>query len=461
MKYVNQMILDRGIKPPKAGRDTWRVKQCPGLYLRVSASAAASWSVIYRVTGKQVKETLGPLADIPKVSEAVALAVARQEQARAGVHPVEQRRAATELAAANTLAGAVARYLARCERDLRLKTVAGYRQLFDHDVLPRWGERPLAAITKGDVLELVNDKAEKKRERPRKGLMGGATVQANRLLTRLRTFFGWCIANDLIAADPTAGVRKPAKETSRDRVLSDAEIRAFWAATATLTAKRKDAVAFGPLFRLLLLTGQREGEVAGMRWSEIDREKREWTLSGGRTKNGKEHFVHLSDLAMEVLPPRVEGRDLVFATAIRKLPGAKVQPKPASFARAKANLDAVMMLPDAPWTLHDLRRTSVTIMARLGIEPHIADKTLNHTAGTIKGVAATTTGFSTSTSGSLPCRRWGCSSICSSGSASPASSPRGGSSSGCATSASERNARRPATSCRSRRRTRRQLERPP
>ena len=78
---------------------------------------------------------------------------------------------------------------------------------------------------------------------------------------------------------------KPAKENSRDRVLSDDEIRAFWVAAETLDAKRRDAIAFGALFQTLLLTGQRVSEVSGMCWSEIDRA--EWMIPSRRTKNGK------------------------------------------------------------------------------------------------------------------------------------------------------------------------------
>ena len=92
----------------------------------------------------------------------------------------------------------------------------------------------------GDVLELVNDKAAR-RERKRKGLTDGAAVQAGKMLTRLRTFFGWAIANDLTEADPTAGARRPAKESPRDRVLTDHEIAAFWLGTEQLGAP------FGPL----------------------------------------------------------------------------------------------------------------------------------------------------------------------------------------------------------------------
>lgn len=371
--------------PPAEGRKTVWDAIVPGLGVRMTANGAKSWVVKYRVDGKQIMETLGTVARIDGVTNARALARASIEKAERGENPVEERRVEAKRAETNTVAAAVGRYLAHCDRTLKPKTATEWRRIFEHDVLPRWGERPIAEITKADVLELVNDKAAR-RERKRQGMTDGAAVQAGKMLTRLRTFFGWATANDIVTADPTAGVRRPAKEASRDRVLSDAEIAAFWQATEQL------GNPFGRLFRLLLLTAQRESEVAGMRWSEIDLSGRTWTIPGSRAKNSKPHIVALNALAVETIEavPRIAGQDLLFSgTGERPVSG---------FSSAKARLDSRMdalrenandepvELP--PWTLHDLRRTATTGMARLGIAPHVADKVLNHTAGTIRGVAA-------------------------------------------------------------------------
>ena len=133
---------------------------------------------------------------------------------------------------------------------------------------------------------------------------------------------------------------------------------------------------------MMLLTAQREGEVAGMGWSELDIEKRIWAIPGARSKNGKPHIVHLSAMAIEILEqvPRVAGQDLLFS-------GTGKTPV-SGFSRAKARIDRLMGGDIAPWVLHDLRRTATTGMARLGIAPHVADRVLNHQAGTIRGVAA-------------------------------------------------------------------------
>lgn len=370
-REITQLLYDR-ITPPKEGRITITDKHLPGLYLRVSASGAKSWSTMYQVGGKQIKETLGT---IPNVADARRRALESREKAQTGINPILEHKEFAAQQAANTVAGAVIRYLDHCQRDLKPKTVRGYRQIFEHDIVPAWGSRQLAEITKADVLVMLNDKAGA-RERPRKGRTDGAGVQANRVLTRLRTFFRWCVDHDLIAVDPSMGVRKPVKERAGERVLDDDELRRFWAVTERMNRGR---VVFGSLFRLMLLTAQRETEVAGMRWSEIDLGNRRWTIPAARTKNGKPHVVHLSEIVIDVLNglSREDGADLLFSGTGRT--------SASGFSKQKAKLDAEMGVPD--WTLHDLRRTATTGMARLGIAPHVADRVLNHTAGTIHGVA--------------------------------------------------------------------------
>jgi integrase len=367
-----QLTVEK-LTAPSSGRAVYWDRLLPGFGLRVSAKGAKTWVAMYRVHGKTVMETIGTIARVPHVDDARALARGSMTTAAAGKNPVAEKRAAIARSDGSTVAVAVDRYLDHVDRNRHPKTAREWRRIFEHDVVPRWGSRPLAEISKGDVLELVNDKAAR-RERVRKGMTEGAGVQANRTLTRVRTFFGWAIANDLVATDPTAGVRKPAKEAARDRVLTDGEIRAFWEGAKHL------GQPFGHVFRLMLVTAQREREVAGMCWSELDLEARTWTIPGARAKNGKPHIVHLNGLAIEVLDQvhHVVDQNLLFSgngrTAV------------SGFSHAKDRLDAVMGVDD--WVLHDLRRTATTCMARLGIAPHVADRVLNHTAGTIRGVAA-------------------------------------------------------------------------
>ena len=265
------------------------------------------------------------------------------------------------------------------KRNTAASTFKETARIFEQDVIPEWGKRPIGSILRRDVSALIDKKAA-----------SGAEVQANRILARLRTLFGWAVEKDRIPANPCDGLRPPTKEKSRDRVLTEDEIRAFWRAADTLDWP------FGPLFKLLLLTAQRRDEVASMEWSEINLDTGLWSIPREKAKNDHGHDVQLSAEALAIIKalPRVVG-PCVFSTN-GKTPVS-------GFSRAKERLDASMLadLQGAaaergddpvetvldPWILHDLRRTATTGMAGLRIPPHVVDRILNHTSGTIRGVA--------------------------------------------------------------------------
>jgi len=159
--------------------------------------------------------------------------------------------------------------------------------------------------------------------------------------------------------------------------------------TATALACDRIGWPFGPLGQLLLLTGQRRDELAHATWSEFDLDKEPWTLPGERTKNGRGHIVHLSALAIETLAklPRIASKKgWVFTTG---LGGGDTSV--SGFGRGRERIAAAMTKASgeavAPFTLHDLRRSTATGMAALGIAPHVVDKILNHSSGKIAGVA--------------------------------------------------------------------------
>jgi integrase len=166
--------------------------------------------------------------------------------------------------------------------------------------------------------------------------------------------------------------RANAHEGSRPRPLSDEEL-----ARVILAAREIDA-RYGDIVELLALTGQRREEVARLAWEELDFSQRIWTIPKERTKNAKPHVVHLSDEAIAVLERRQKHGTHVFT-----FHGGRPFQK---FSFAKRKLDQLSGV--AGWRLHDLRRTCVSGMARLGVAPHVADKILNHQSGTISGVAA-------------------------------------------------------------------------
>src|SRR5262249_35599778 len=181
----------------------------------------------------------------------------------------------------------------------------------------------------------------------------------------------WALERDIINVAPCAGVKSPSAERPRDRVLTDEELARVWGAADQL------GYPFGTLIKLLILTGQRRGEVAGMRWSEIDGDL--WTLPAGRVKNAKAHDVPLSRAALDILVglPRI-GEDFALTTT-----GAAPV---SSYARGKAGLDALLPADMPPWRLHDLRRSVASGLARLGVNLPTIERLLNHVSGSFAGI---------------------------------------------------------------------------
>ena len=194
----------------------------------------------------------------------------------------------------------VAEYLAKYARKFK-KSAAEDERILARDVLPAWGDRSVRDLTRGDIRALVEGIADR-----------GAPVMANRTLAVIRRVLNFAIDYDWVEANPAARVRKPAPEVSRDRVLDDNEIRRLWRVLSHFptTAERpapgrkaRQGTATDPicpinethaaLLKLRLLTAQRGGEVALMRWRDLDLKDGWWTIPGAFTKNGKPHRVPL------------------------------------------------------------------------------------------------------------------------------------------------------------------------
>jgi integrase len=195
---------------------------------------------------------------------------------------------------------------------------------------------------------------------------------ANRVLAAVRKFFNWCIGRGILEVSPCTGITAPAREQARHRVLSDEEL------AAVLQGAQAIGFPFGSIVEALALTGQRREEVGRMAWEHLDLARGVWVIPGEHAKNGKPHPVHLSPPALTLLKSLPRTGELVFST--------DGKPPFQGYSKAKARLDNVSGVEG--WTLHDLRWTVVSGMARLGIAPHVADKILNHQSGTISGVAA-------------------------------------------------------------------------
>jgi len=223
--------------------------------------------------------------------------------------------------------------------------------------------RPLGEIKRPEVVYVLDQ------------IVGQSTpISANRALSALRKLFSWATDRGMIEVNPVAGLKPPVKAVARDRVLTDDELIACWKASET------DGFPFEQYAKLMILTGQRRGEVAGMQWSELDFEKATWTIPAQRAKNATQHVVPLAPLALSPLKsvPRFLGSDFVFTTT-------GVTPV-SGFRKFKDRLEVAAGTDD--WRMHDIRRTVATNMAALGVRPHVIEAVLNHKSGIVSGVAA-------------------------------------------------------------------------
>lgn len=339
-----------------------------GLYIVVQPSGAKSWALRYRYARKPTKLTLGrwPVMGLAQARTAATEALEALEQ---GGNPSAAKRTAkaTQRDAVKTLFATYDR------RHLsKLKSGAEPRRFFERFILPVWGDRDIGTIKKRDVLDVLNEIVD-----------SGRGTTANRLLAYVRGFMNWCVEQDVLPSAPTDRIKAPAKETSRDRVLSDDEIRWLWMAC------ERAGEPWGPLARALLLTGQRLGEVAGMSDAEIS--DGVWHLAKERTKNGRAHDVPLSEAASAVLSDKVRVASvagLIFTTN-GKTPLGGFSNGLRRLIEAMAEIAAAEKggaVEITHWTFHDLRRTAATGMARLGIPVRITEAVLNHVSGTGGGI---------------------------------------------------------------------------
>ena len=366
------------LRPPPAGQVEFYDTTLPAFGLRISYSGTKSWFVMARIHGKLSQFTLGRYPDLC-LADARSAARVTLQNAKGGRDPrlieAEERRR-KERERRDTFQATATLFIDRyVEPRLRSNTAREYRRILQGDDTRDWHDRPMVSLSRDDVAEIVV-RIEKR----------GSSAAADRALAYLSKFFNWCEEQGIIAVNPAARVRASSRSRPRDRVLSIGELECVWDALQVFPG------LFGPFFQILVLSGQRRGEVAGMKWDELkdlDHENAVWELAGHRTKNGQAHLVPLTAQVRKILQALPGTGPLVFSTTTHT---------PISgFSKAKRLLDEMVdqrrkqigLPPLRPWTLHDLRRTMVTVMnERLGIVPHVVEATINHLSGPAKrGVA--------------------------------------------------------------------------
>ena len=359
-----------GLKQPTAGRIEISDTKRAGLRLRVY-SRRAVWMYEKRVRGGvKRKHTLGTFCTWSSgghrepgtvgLAEARAMALEIEAEAARGIDRVAlaqeaKRRKDDEAAALVTVQQALNNY-----KDLHLSSLKTgderYRQVSQS--LSRHLEKSVADLTRVDIQTAIDAKAKT-----------GRKPYANRIRAALIAFANWCFTRGYISEPIGSGIAKATKERPRERVLSIHEVRDVW------TATYKMGDLWGPMFRLLILTGQRRGEISNLRWSEFEEDSSAIIKPGSRTKNGKPHTTHLSDPAlveMKAMKKRAKSKEFVFS-----FDGERPV---ANASHAKQRLDE--LLPDEmeAWRIHDLRTSMATALAEAGQPEAIVDRILNHAA---------------------------------------------------------------------------------
>ena len=338
-------LTDRFVATAKSkGRAEFFDAKTKGLSLRISPTAK-TWAYHFTTDdGKRARLTLG---SFPSLSLAAARGLALEAQAivQSGQDPRIKK------SGGMTVAMLSESYLAKHVQP-NLRSAHQVERRIRKNIIPIIGNVRLADLHRRDVNRVLD------------AVMGrGSPIEANRVFSDVYGMLSWAVGRGDLDHHPLQGMTAPNPPSSRDRVLSDDEIRHFWNVLSTalhnIHAQR--------ILRLSLVTAQRVGEVAGMKAKELDLRTATWNIPGSRTKNGHPHSVPLSPLALEIIQQKAEFdlRSTVIARFV---------------ARAQAKFG----LPH--FTAHDLRRTALTGMAKLGVTPMVLGHIANHRTTTKAGM---------------------------------------------------------------------------
>ena len=338
--------------------DKGRLKGVSGFGLKVRPSGHKTFVLQYRFGGRPRRYKIGNVGDYT-VQQARAKAGEIRRKVDDGVDPLDERRARTGGDTDASFRELAELYMQRYAKpNKKVSSCNEDQRQIDVDLLPAFGDKSARAISKADVIRLLDDIVDR-----------GAPVQANRTRALLSKILNFGLERDLVASNPVLGVPRPVKERPRDRVLSDEELSCFLRA---LESDGLDPVV-AACFKLKVLTAQRDAEVRTMRWEDIEGDW--WTIPETVTKNRKAHRVPLSPQVMVILKelaPLTGDSEWVLASGSPRAKGKHI----GNVHKAGQRLREAARV--RPFTGHDLRRTAASGMAALNIEPHHIGQVLNH-----------------------------------------------------------------------------------
>jgi integrase len=374
---VRKILTDaliRALTAPGTDRLEYADTRSGGLALRVTPAGVKSWSFRFRdpVSGKPARFSIGQypevsLADARKRADELRRAVAK------GENPIERKRHQRAEAPRKTFRYLAERYMTEHARRFKRSADEDERRLKLH-ILPKWGSRNYETISRGDVIELIEEL-----------IAAGTPSLANAVHSLISSMFTFALDNGLAHGSPCARLKKRVAENVGRRVLTDAEIRLFWPKVLHAPVSRRVGLAL----RLALLTGARAGEIAGLRRTELPHldtpGAAEWVIPVERSKNGRAHLIPLPPLAVDTIRAAIElntnGEELVFPSPSAEGPitGHALAVAMKRFGLKLAGEAAAMQSWKAePPTPHDLRRTFATRLSALGVPKEDRDACMNH-----------------------------------------------------------------------------------
>jgi integrase len=342
----------------------------PGFGLRIREGGSRTLVLSYKIGQRSRRLNLGPAVReaFPDVRKRALDLLA---QVRLGQDPAATKDASRQQAV-ETFEKIAERFLVEHAKEVTPKTHRDSKRYLTVAAKPL-SDMPIATITKRDIAEILSV-----------AVANRGAVTANRLRSALSSMFVWAMKEGLCEHNPTIETHKRT-ETPRRRVLVDPETGSIdelvevWKALDDGTAS--------DVIRLLILTGQRRNEIAGLQWSELDEGLTRIKLPEERTKNGLPHLVPLSEPARTILAHRyrIVGRPGVFTKGIAYASWGKYMTalnRRLQEARTAASRETMLS-----WTIHDLRRSVATGLGKLGVLPHVVEAVLNHQSGSKAGVA--------------------------------------------------------------------------
>jgi integrase len=390
-RKVEQLSAEPGRKDRLVFDDAQR-----GLGVRVTATGGRTYLCQYTIHGHKWRVPLGSCSAVSLAKAREAAAAIMGDVAK-GRNPAAERKAA---AAAERARRASNRLTLRVLiEDWKRIHLTGRRPSYAaeavralHYAFADYLDDPAEDLDRAAVVRALDalTRRRKRKDGDGAGKARGASI-TGRTAAYGRAAFAWALKRGSVAANPFAALPVVMSAAKRERVLSDDEVAEIWQAAGEASEP------FGPIIRLLILTGQRRGEVAGMTRDEVSDDLTIWSLPAERTKNGTAHDVPLSTPARSILRQLTSGRpassQLVFpgmaGTPFAGWSKAKVALDKAIVARRTKAADTGGNAPAllAPWNVHDLRRTVATGLQRLGVRFEVTEAVLNHISGSRGGIA--------------------------------------------------------------------------